>query len=1173
MKGDFSRWQFDPQNNFSAVLQQQGRVLLDTDVTSQGLIDNDWRITAAQDWVGDVAAVPLTEPNAFAVTQAQVSGGAVTLTIGEGHIWANGLLVRLGDESGGPSALGTVATKATYLEPPLVANQGDIGSIAAGVQDAVILEAWQQSVSAFQDTDLLEPALGGPDTSERMVTTAAFRLARLLQGQTCRDVYFDENGLGKLSVTLQPPITVPGDCPVLAGGGYSGFEHRLCRIEISEPSGTDSMFKWSRMNGGLVGRGSFNPATQQIAITANLPAITSAGLPTVYLEIEALDPNLGYWVVTCGATATLNNGALQLPATPSFGTYPASLGPVFFRLWDGVAKVSDFATGSAVALEDGIELQFDPDGAGKYRAGDYWVFPVRARDLTNPQTLIDQSRPQGVKYYRVVIAEVTWGAGGSASSADGSIQDCRGLVQPLTAKCGCCTCRVGDGITSFGEFTSIQKAIDSLPKLGGEVCILPGRYFENVRIVNRRDVVIHGCGWQTRIASASLGTAAPPRIAAVSTTDSAAATTAEAVITIINSRAIELRSFAVEAATDEIGILLQGTRNQLGNQNNSNDVQLRSLITMGHVENVLMHELIVIAANRPAIQVLACIDVNLRRSLTAMTNTGGTWPAIYLSGRELHVEDNWVGVVSSTIDLPESVIQDLKSQACAGSAYKLMLMSSLGMASTGSSFLAPGGIQIAGRSSDIYIDRNEIEGGRGNGITLGSLILLDQNNKRTGSLLGLSATGAFNECAPGDNSTPGTVTEGGGTVKVASGGMLSNIYIRRNRIRNTGLCGIGPVAFFDLITTLEVITIHGLWIIENEIEDTVQRTVAPISLQNGRLQGYGAICVPDVSGLTVRDNLILNSGADLSDPVSGIFVLHGEMIEISRNQVLETRDWSGFEGTVSDARVAILMGFVTPYTTESSKLITLEEIYTNKNAVNSQTAFGGTLYAPGSPALRVHDNTVRAAGGLALAALGLGTFSILNNHFATAVVPGRSPTVGIEAIVILNLGTALDTGRRTILPTSGYTDYQQASDIGLAPVAGVATATAAGTVLFSNNMVVLDARALNRLALVSNLIFSADDVGFHNNICQILAVSRRTLMDLLLLGSTVRVTGNRFQESPLSVYASGMTVGKANITSLNEATFCIFILGTYLLPGNTNLILSQANNEDGCSSVYKTLFG
>ena len=31
MKGDFSKWAFEPTDNYSGVLHQQGRVLLDAD--------------------------------------------------------------------------------------------------------------------------------------------------------------------------------------------------------------------------------------------------------------------------------------------------------------------------------------------------------------------------------------------------------------------------------------------------------------------------------------------------------------------------------------------------------------------------------------------------------------------------------------------------------------------------------------------------------------------------------------------------------------------------------------------------------------------------------------------------------------------------------------------------------------------------------------------------------------------------------------------------------------------------------------------------------------------------------------------------------------------------------------------------------------------------------------
>ena len=59
---------------------------------------------------------------------------------------------------------------------------------------------------------------------------------------------------------------------------------------------------------------------------------------------------------------------------------------------------------------DGLLLAFDGPGPGKYRPGDYWTFSVRAGEIPNEQTLIDQSPPHGPEYHRVALAEINWTA-------------------------------------------------------------------------------------------------------------------------------------------------------------------------------------------------------------------------------------------------------------------------------------------------------------------------------------------------------------------------------------------------------------------------------------------------------------------------------------------------------------------------------------------------------------------------------------------------------------------------------------------------------------------------------------------------------------------------------------------------------------------------------------------
>jgi len=73
MRGDFSSWNKEKDQNFNGVLHQQGRVLLDRDWNAQTEILNDWQETAAQDIIGaGVAAVPADAADSFKVTDARI---------------------------------------------------------------------------------------------------------------------------------------------------------------------------------------------------------------------------------------------------------------------------------------------------------------------------------------------------------------------------------------------------------------------------------------------------------------------------------------------------------------------------------------------------------------------------------------------------------------------------------------------------------------------------------------------------------------------------------------------------------------------------------------------------------------------------------------------------------------------------------------------------------------------------------------------------------------------------------------------------------------------------------------------------------------------------------------------------------------------------------------------
>ena len=235
---------------------------------------------------------------------------------------------------------------------------------------------------------------------------------------------------------------------------------------------------------------------------------------------------------------------------------------------------------------------------------------------------------------------------------------------------------------------------------------------------------------------------------------------------------------------------------------------------------------------------------------------------------------------------------------------------------------------------------------------------------------------------------PGSATGGqdGGRIVVA--GKLRNIQINRNRIRNTGLCGIGPVGFFDLVETLEIISIENLTIAANTIASTLLSDLDQPN-EPRSIVGYGAICVPNMLNLVIRDNNISDFGREPGDPACGIFVLHGEMVEIRSNHVLETRDWTQTQNPP-------------PPTGSVAGSCWCWSRRPRFKAVNLYTSASGIaatqtpVLLPNLPALRVQHNTVRVALGNALTGVGFGPFSIVNNHLATGGTitrrrGGRSP--------------------------------------------------------------------------------------------------------------------------------------------------------------------------------------
>src|SRR5262249_4690881 len=91
MKGDFTRFSFDPSKHYSSVRMQQGRVQLDADWNEQVDIQRRLQRLQAEDLFGQSGA-PLVD-GGFKVT---VSTDSQSLQISGGRMYVDGLLCELG---------------------------------------------------------------------------------------------------------------------------------------------------------------------------------------------------------------------------------------------------------------------------------------------------------------------------------------------------------------------------------------------------------------------------------------------------------------------------------------------------------------------------------------------------------------------------------------------------------------------------------------------------------------------------------------------------------------------------------------------------------------------------------------------------------------------------------------------------------------------------------------------------------------------------------------------------------------------------------------------------------------------------------------------------------------------------------------------------------------------
>jgi Family of unknown function (DUF6519) len=438
MKGDFTRWTFRPAANYSSVLLQQGRVLLDADWNEQRAIDLTARRRLAADLIGPAAGPMGHVGFGLTPTDADSDGIHEGLRLAAGRYYVDGILCELG------------------VDTPISA-QPDLPGVdpLAGLSEGrylVYLDVWERHVTHIEDARIKEKALGGPDHTTRAQVVAQARLLSLdelaLGAGEC-DAIHDPSALGALiegtrgraAASVDPTPAATDPCVVPASAGYRGLENQLYRVEIHKGGNDGTVtFKWSRDNGSVVTAWTGqqpSSGTSAVLEVGDLGPDSERTFNTHNLLVELLDdshqllPGPGILAHVDSADEAAPTLTVMAPMDPDGAALPLSaiafdpLAPhPRVRRWDGgsLRRIDevDVTDGGFdwIELEKGVRVRFEFGAGQTFRSGDYWLIPARTVDGTIDWEPDGAQDPHGKTHRYACIAIVTLDAAGDWAIED-----------------------------------------------------------------------------------------------------------------------------------------------------------------------------------------------------------------------------------------------------------------------------------------------------------------------------------------------------------------------------------------------------------------------------------------------------------------------------------------------------------------------------------------------------------------------------------------------------------------------------------------------------------------------------------------------------------------------------------------------------------------------------------
>ncbi|MEM9332140.1 MAG: DUF6519 domain-containing protein [Pseudomonadota bacterium] len=1176
---DITRDSFQRGKNYVSLRQQQGRIPLDSELNEGTDLQAEELRRAIQDLICACGTpddgFKITMPNEDADNNGILDSLSIyDFNISQGTYWIGGKRYdNLFDT--------TYLTQSDWLQ--IQEGPNTLPSLPAGPQfDFVYLEGWEQDVSATEDSECLERALASADGAGRRRRMARVHVVQDTES-TCEaamDAAFPDfttdsttkalvSGAG-LTVDFTDDGISDDLCAPQVQSGFLGAENETFRVQLTAPD----RFIWGRDNASHLYRITLAAVSGDETVEPPIPPRTLVTFVTQPRDVHA-HPLAGQTVELLRWNTLLPNGEKlgepmgvlaniasdYDPATGELlidhefdtswngwfaGDGAASINPMddevpsyfYLRLWtggggdadnpdhqitNGIANPeTDEPQSNAIVLGDtGLTVTFQQIPTGSYGVpGDYWVVAARpnAPDIVTPWRLLTDTMetpppapPMGPMRHVAPLALIEWTADLQGGPLVPIVHDCRERFRKLCHVETCCEVTVGDGEKSHGDTNSIADAIARLPDDGGKICLLRGTFTESVVMNGLSNIIISGCGKDT-IWQAAAGSPA---------------------MTLNGCSDIALINFDIRA--DDQSVIVAGS--ELGptsQEDFCNNLTFEKMFIRGRDKSALW-------LNWCDETLIKDCNIELRALSVSRADNPlmGLHPGIFILGTDLDIIGNWIG--------PETGLSaDMRPMA---------------------------GIHIGGDSETVLIADNEIEGGKGNGITLGHIewVTTDSTVTVTPWSWWFDVTINNAGCFVFDfGITPPSVSTND-VWEPRSGGEITGLTIERNTIHDMGLSGISVFYFFDLTQVEDYIALSTVTIRDNLICNNLTGDLATPGLTRAYTQGFGGITLAAVDDLVITRNRICDNGVESDAPISGVFALYAEGVSLHHNEIYNNgasgEDQPGRFGGVNigwcvtrydaddpdslaavasrKAALAMTNNFVDSPNGPALKVVALGPVMVNDNrligAVRDPTVFAQIL------ALLMGQSLGGAGVGAFLASLLL-LENISRGSFASwrpAVAEVLIEALGGAAVSIFNAGW-----------------LEEITDI----IAGTGESVeirVGGETMFNDNQVNLMPKPNQGRVMISSVFVSSmDDVSINGNQLEIDRLTPFAFINTFALGSSVRMSDNRMQETFFRCTFSGWAYSLfAANQVLNQGTHCF--LATSLFGPGDPFVIADANQSMG----------